>query len=148
VGETGDGLETVRLVERLQPDDDVGKPSSKSRKGCSQTPLFPGRRAPLATILIVDDNPSIRQFLLTLLGYGGHRLVEASDGNEALEKVRAQRPDLIITDLAMPGLSGYDFARQLRGSSESGPTPPVIFYTATYDEREARSLARRAGLSM
>src|ERR1700740_2125987 len=56
----------------------------------------------MATILIVDAPPSTRQFLTTLLGYGGHRLLEAGDGAAALGLVRADRPDLIITDILMP----------------------------------------------
>ena len=53
----------------------------------------------MATILIVDDRPSNRRFLTTLLGYSGHQLLEAGDGAEALESVRSRHPDLVITDI-------------------------------------------------
>jgi CheY-like chemotaxis protein len=51
----------------------------------------------VATILVVDDRQSNRQFLTTLLGYCGHQLSEAANGAEALERVRAERPQLVIT---------------------------------------------------
>ncbi|TMH87341.1 MAG: response regulator [Betaproteobacteria bacterium] len=68
----------------------------------------------MAKILIVDDRPTNRQFLLTLLGYTGHRLLEAADGAEALDLARAERPDLVITDILMPTMDGYEFVQQLR----------------------------------
>ena len=68
----------------------------------------------MSTILIVDDRPTNRTFLTTLLGFTGHRLLQANDGAHALETVRAERPDLIITDILMPTMDGYEFVQQLR----------------------------------
>jgi putative nucleotidyltransferase with HDIG domain len=99
----------------------------------------------VATILIVDDRPANRQFLVTLLAYSGHRMLEAEDGAEALITARAEHPDLIITDILMPVMDGYEFARELRAAPDFDSTP-VIFYTATYQAREARSLAEAAGV--
>src|SRR4051812_43791783 len=62
----------------------------------------------MATILIVDDRPSNREFLVTLLGYNGHHLLQASDGAEALGVVRTLHPDLIIADILMPTMDGYE----------------------------------------
>ncbi len=100
----------------------------------------------MATILIVDDEPVNREFLVTLLGYGGHRLLEASDGAEALERVRAERPDLVITDILMPTMDGYELVRQLRADPSVADTR-VIFYTAHFLEREARNLAAACGIA-
>jgi diguanylate cyclase (GGDEF)-like protein/PAS domain S-box-containing protein len=94
----------------------------------------------MASILIVDDHLLNRKFLLSLLGYGGHRLFEASDGIEALDIVHAEHPDLVITDILMPQMDGYEFVSRLRKDPAIAATP-VIFYTATYREREARVLA-------
>jgi PAS domain S-box-containing protein/putative nucleotidyltransferase with HDIG domain len=99
----------------------------------------------MPTILIVDDRPTNRHFLVTLLSYGGHTLLEAADGAEAIEFVRNQQPDLIITDILMPTMDGYEFVRQLRADPNFANIP-VIFYTATYRDREARSLAKAAGV--
>src|ERR1700704_1875725 len=99
----------------------------------------------MATILIVDDRPTNRQFLVTLLGYGGHRLLEAANGAEALERVRAERPDLVITDILMPTMDGYEFVGHLRAAPDLAPIP-VIFYTATYSEPQAKTLADSCGV--
>src|SRR5258708_7919376 len=100
----------------------------------------------MAKVLIADDTLINRQFLTTLLGYGGHELLEACDGAEALDRVRAQRPDLVITDVLMPVMDGYEFVRRLRADSNVAATP-VIFYTASYHEREALVLAESCGVA-
>jgi diguanylate cyclase (GGDEF)-like protein/PAS domain S-box-containing protein len=94
-----------------------------------------------ATILIVDDHVLNREFLITLLGYGGHRLVEAGNGVEALEALQKERPDLVISDILMPNMDGYEFVTRLRAMPGMAELP-VIFYTATYREREANQMAR------
>src|SRR5260221_14294621 len=99
----------------------------------------------MATILIVDDRPTNRQFLVTLLGYGGHRLLEAANGAEALERVRADRPDLVITDILMPTMDGYEFVGHLKADPDLASIP-VIFYTATYSEPQAKALADSCGV--
>src|SRR5437016_3311671 len=99
----------------------------------------------MATILIVDDRPSNRQFLTTLLGYGGHRLLEAGDGAASPGLVRADRPDLIITDILMPTMDGYEFVQHVRADPDVAP-PPVIFYTATYSTPQAEKLAKTCGV--
>jgi len=99
----------------------------------------------MSTILIVDDHPTNRAFLVTLLGYAGHHLHEAADGAQALEAVRAARPDLVIADVLMPTMDGYEFVRRLRADPAIARTP-VVFYTATYLEREAQALARDCGV--
>jgi signal transduction histidine kinase len=99
----------------------------------------------MATIVVVDDRALNREFLVTLLGYAGHRLLEASDGVEGLEIVRAQRPDLVIVDLVMPTMDGYEFVRQLRADPAIAQTR-VIFYTAAYLQAETYALARACGV--
>lgn len=99
----------------------------------------------MATILIVDDHPINRAFLVTLLGYAGHHLHEAADGAEALKAVHQVRPDLVIADVLMPTMDGYEFVRRLRADPAITRTP-VVFYTATYLEREAQALARDCGV--
>jgi two-component system cell cycle sensor histidine kinase/response regulator CckA len=88
--------------------------------------------------LLTTTPPTV--LLVTLLGYRGHRLREAADGAEALEQVRMERPDLVIADILMPTMDGYELVRQLRADPTTAPIP-VIFYTAHYHEQEARALA-------
>lgn len=65
----------------------------------------------MATILVVDDHPINREFLVTLLRYRGHSLLQAADGAEALQVARAAHPDLIISDILMPTMDGYELVR-------------------------------------
>jgi diguanylate cyclase (GGDEF)-like protein/PAS domain S-box-containing protein len=99
----------------------------------------------MATILVVDDRPSNRQFLLSLLGFSGHRLLQAADGAQALQLVRAERPDLIITDILMPTMDGYEFVQRLRADPALAATR-VIFYSAVYAEAETAAMARSCGV--
>src|SRR6185503_18045038 len=99
----------------------------------------------MSTILIVDDVAANRHFLVSLLRNQGHRLVEAANGREALAAVQAEPPDLVITDVLMPVMDGYEFVRQLRLDPKTIGIP-VLFYTAPYGEREARAFARSAGV--
>jgi PAS domain S-box-containing protein len=99
----------------------------------------------MATILIVDDRASNREFLVTLLGYQNHKMVEAADGVEGLDRARTARPDLIITDILMPTMDGYEFTRRLRQDPELSSVP-VVFYSANYLLQEARTLAAKCGV--
>jgi diguanylate cyclase (GGDEF)-like protein/PAS domain S-box-containing protein len=100
----------------------------------------------MATILIVDDRPSNRVFLSTLLGYTGHRLLEAEDGAQALALARVRRPDLIITDLLMPVMDGYELVQQLRQDPGLRDVR-VIFFSAVYAESETKAMAARCGVA-
>lgn len=74
-------------------------------------------------ILVVDDEPAMVGALGALLGQAGHRIVAAYDGNEALRRFREDDPDLILLDLAMPGLDGATVCRTIR---EEGETPIIV----------------------
>jgi two-component system cell cycle sensor histidine kinase/response regulator CckA len=100
----------------------------------------------MATILIVDDVPTNRTFLMTLLRQQGHRLVEAEDGLEGMVVIRAEHPDLVITDIQMPVMDGYEFVRALR-LDPSTRRLPVVFYTSAFDERDATALAISSDVS-
>ncbi|HYV06947.1 MAG TPA: response regulator, partial [Blastocatellia bacterium] len=100
----------------------------------------------MAKILVVDDRPANRNFLTTLLGYQSHRVVEAADGAEALALARSERPDLVITDILMPTMDGYEFIHRLRSDPDISGIP-VIFNTAHFLDREARALAKKCRVS-
>ncbi len=100
----------------------------------------------MATILIVDTNPSERRLYITLLGNFGHRLLEASDGFQALELARAELPDLVITDnILLPNMDGIALVQRLRSEPLLAGTP-VIFHTVNYDISEVHQLARTHGI--
>ena len=99
----------------------------------------------MATILIVDANPTDRRAYITLLGNFGHRLIEADDGAQALEMARDELPDLIITEILMPHMDGFTFVRRLRAEPLLMGVP-VVFQTANYDVSEIHRLARASGI--
>ncbi len=85
------------------------------------------------TILAVDDSPSVRQMVrLTLMG-AGYTVVEAVDGQDALEKAGSQRFDAILTDQNMPRLDGIGFIRKLRTLPEGKGVPIVFLSTESQD---------------
>jgi len=99
----------------------------------------------MATVLVVDDHPVNRDLLVTLLGYRGHTVLEACDGAEALRIVQMRRLDLVITDLVMPVMDGYEFVRELRADRHLALTK-VIFYTANYLRDEVLPMAAALGV--
>lgn len=100
----------------------------------------------MATILVLDDRATNREFLVTLLSYAGHSTLEAADAKTALDLARSAHPDLVIADVLMPMIDGFDFVRQMRNESVIASTR-VIFYTATYMEAETRALAEACGVT-
>ena len=81
-------------------------------------------------ILIVDDDPHIRQVLAFALGKAGMQTTEASDGEGALAAVAAQRPDLVVLDINMPRMNGLDVCRKLRAFDDL----PILFLSSRDDE--------------
>jgi len=95
----------------------------------------------MATILTVDDSPSIRQMIKVVLGPAGHNVIEAGDGAQALEKMKAGKVDLVITDLNMPVMNGLELIRALRGMPTLVGLPIVFLTTESSDatKQEAKS---------
>ena len=84
------------------------------------------------TILVVDDETKLREMLRTYLRQEGFRVVEASNGREALYVARDEKPDLVVLDLMMPEMGGYDFMRAY--GKEAGA--PVIMLTARVEDQD------------
>ena len=82
------------------------------------------------TILLVDDEESIQKLLTFPLERDGYRVVQARDGEEALERFREEDVDLVLLDLALPKLDGIEVCRRLRAES----TVPILMLTARDDE--------------
>src|SRR3984893_8328205 len=97
------------------------------------------------TILIVDDRLANRQLLLGMLAHHGHRVLQADSAVKGLKMVRKEKPDLIIADILMPKMHGYEFVRKLRSDRKTAHTA-VVFFTAGYIEEESRKLAKACGV--
>ena len=100
-----------------------------------------------STVLIVDDDSQCRQLYISLLTPFGHRVLEARDGREGLEIARRDKPDLIISDILMPTMNGYEFVTAVRKTPPLQDVP-VIFHSASFLGREARALGEACGVSM
>ena len=88
-----------------------------------------------ATILVVEDEPAIQQLIATSLQHAGHQVLRASDGEAALRLVREAVPDLILLDWMLPGMSGIQVARALRGEARTRAVP-LIMLTARSEEQD------------
>jgi two-component system OmpR family response regulator len=84
-------------------------------------------KTPEARLLVVDDEPSIRELLTASLRFAGFEVFDAADGGEALKLAEQYRPDLVVLDVMLPDLDGFTVTRRLR---ERGREMPVLFLTA------------------
>jgi len=78
-------------------------------------------------VLLIDDEPGIRDVVSCMLREEGHEVFACPDGASGIEALRSFRPDLVLTDLKMPGMDGIEVLRQV---AQSDPTIPVVFLTA------------------
>lgn len=117
----GEGQQTVRAAARLgdaEPLDAV-KPRA----------------------LVVDDAPDVTEMLSFLLRYAGYEVVAAFSGAQALQAARAESFDVVVSDIGMPGMSGYELAEQLRTIEDYRQTPLIaVTGFSMYDDRD-RALA-------
>jgi two-component system cell cycle response regulator DivK len=92
-------------------------------------------------ILVVEDHEDNRRILRDLLRATGYEMVEAHDGEAALERVLSERFDLILMDIQLPGIDGYEVARRIRADSANAAIPiiAVTSYALMGDEDKARS---------
>jgi|SRR5215831_7445478 len=93
-------------------------------------------------ILVVEDNADARRLLATLLKEQGFFVMEAEDGQAALELINGKRPDLIITDIQMPNLDGIEMIKVLRGGQEISSVPVLVM---TGNQSGAVTEALKAG---
>jgi DNA-binding response OmpR family regulator len=97
-------------------------------------------------LLVVEDIPDILNLLDTTLKFKGYRVVTARDGQEALDIIQKEHPALIITDILMPKVDGFNLVHQLRINTETRRIP-VIFLSATYVAPEDKAFAVDIGVT-
>ncbi len=101
----------------------------------------------LANILIVDDDPDVREAVKIILETQPYELIFASNGEECLEQVKKNTPDLIILDLLMPKRDGFEVIKELRGHP-SYPRIPILVLTAVKKEAAGRRYELETALRM
>jgi CheY-like chemotaxis protein len=99
--------------------------------------------APMATIMVVDDNEPSRDALSRRLARRGYRILLAGDGAAAVAAARVERPSLILMDLGLPGIDGWEATRQLKQDPATGHIPVIVL--SAHAMTNDRDLALAAG---
>lgn len=99
----------------------------------------------MAKVVVIDDSGPDRRLAVTLLKHAGHSVSVSDDGQEGLDLIKRENPDLIIADIITPGIDGYRVARAVRSDPTTAKTP-IILQTAHYLEAEVRRLAAQLGV--
>ena len=88
-------------------------------------------------ILVVDDEPTIVRLMEFILARQGHEMIVAVNGEEALHKIRTQQPDLVLLDIMMPRIDGYEVAQRVRADPATAALP-IIMLSAKAQEEDIR----------
>jgi hypothetical protein len=131
----GQGAEFVVRLPRL-PTEEVHAPAEESPAAPAVT------QGPRRTILVVDDNVDSANSVAVLLRMGGHDVEVAHDGPTALDRVNAKHPDVVLLDIGLPGMSGYQVAEELRRTHRPGLR---IYAMTGYGQRQDRRRTQEAG---
>jgi two-component system cell cycle sensor histidine kinase/response regulator CckA len=99
----------------------------------------------MAKVIVVEDSAPDRELLASLLKYAGHEVMVCAEGQAGLDLIKKVKPDLVIADLIMPGVDGYELARAVRTDPATTATP-IILQTAHYLESEVRRIAAQIGI--
>jgi len=94
-------------------------------------------------ILLIDDHATVRSLIETMLALRGYQVLHALDGGSGLQVARQERPDLILLDVMMPGLDGFEVCRRLKSDPLTSDIP-VVFLSAR-DDRLSAEMGRQCG---
>lgn len=97
----------------------------------------------MARILVVEDSPSTLETFRKALENAGHSVLKAVDGNEAINVARAEQPDVILMDIVMPEMNGFQATRRLTSDAETSHIPVVM--VTTKDQETDRVWGKRQG---
>jgi excisionase family DNA binding protein len=100
----------------------------------------PGGRSGGPLVLVVDDDARVREFIRVNLEMEGYAVAEATDGEEALRAIEGQAPDLVLLDVVMPGVDGWQMLQRMQ---EQHGSIPVIMFSGKVDEESVAEAARR-----
>ncbi|WP_247218151.1 response regulator [Synechococcus sp. C9] len=80
----------------------------------------------MATVLLVEDQRTQRELMAATLSQDGLKVITAADGREALQKLQETRPDVVVLDVVMPNMNGYEFLREIRKQPDLAKLPVVV----------------------
>jgi chemosensory pili system protein ChpA (sensor histidine kinase/response regulator) len=112
----------------------------------AQPPAAPGAASRRPQVMIVDDSLTVRKITSRLLAREGFDVVTARDGVDALELLDEHTPDVILLDIEMPRMDGFEFARTIKADSRHSHIPIVMITSRTADKHRAR--ARELGVDL
>jgi CheY-like chemotaxis protein len=93
----------------------------------------------MARVLVVDDDPDMRLAIASVLKSRSYHVIEASDGFQALKKLKDDKPDIMLLDLLMPGMDGFSVVRELEESRKQGyPDIPILVISSVREEASQR----------
>jgi CheY-like chemotaxis protein len=99
----------------------------------------------MAKILIVDDDPDMRLAIGSVLRYRSYDVIEAGDGEEALRKLKEEKPDLMLLDLLMPKMDGFAVVKELKNTQESYSNIPILIISSIREEASHRRYELEVG---
>lgn len=100
----------------------------------------------MAKVLVIDDESEIRHITRKLLESAGHEVIEAEDGEEGLQILEEERPDVILLDIMLPGIDGWEVCKRIKSKDELEEIPIAIFTVKDGDEDVFNSLRCNADL--
>jgi CheY-like chemotaxis protein len=101
------------------------------------------KEAAMSSVLVIEDDPDMRGLLVLMLEEQGHAVRSAANGRAGLEAIHHERPDVILLDMKMPVMDGWEFARRYR--AEGGNQAPIVVMTASEDPRKPAEEIGAAG---
>ena len=136
----GRGLTTPDEVRRVVPPDESDEAETPSSRPEAQSPRGPRPADAPRRVLLVDDEPVTIRIVTAMLQEAGYSVVAASDGHSALSQLYNAPPDLLLTDLNMPGMDGAGLIRRLRGDLALSRIPVLLMTSEASGESAARDL--------
>ncbi len=99
----------------------------------------------MAKILVVDDDPDMRLAISSVLKSRSYEIVEARDGEEALARLKEEKPDLMLLDLLLPKMDGFAVVKELKNTKEKYPSIPILIISSVREEASHRRYELEVG---
>ncbi len=131
-------LEAAGLIERARRKDAVAHPQHRDVPVAPADGTAGARRA--ATIMVVDDALTVRELQRSIFEHAGYQVLVAANGEEALERMSEERPDLVLTDVEMPVMDGFVLTERIRAHASLSSVPVIILTSRGSEESRRRGL--------